>query len=182
MSNCSVLFQWLNIDWTLTLCVAAAGVLLMLGGVGLFMILFKHAKGKVERMSEQETRDYMNYGELTEPYGVARTMQSVGPVIGFKAVLTANIDTLRKAARRGDRLTFWLWPSMMSCWCIGLSMLLIAALPHDPILIVLTSLVPTFMVFVAWFMPWAAIHTSIDLNADAEPPSQAGGRAHPPQE
>jgi len=140
----------------------------MLLGVCLFVVLFKHVKGKIERMSEQETRDMFDYGATTEPY-VRRDMQSVGPIIGVKAVLTANIDTLRRAARRGDWLTFWLWPSIMSCWCIGMGLLIMAILPREPILIVVTWLIPAFIVSVAWFMAWAAIYTNIDLNADAEP-------------
>jgi hypothetical protein len=68
MSNSVVLFRWLAIDWTLSACLAVAGVFLMLVGVGHFVVLFKHVKGKVERMSEQETRDFIEYGGLREPY------------------------------------------------------------------------------------------------------------------
>jgi len=69
---------------------------------------------------------------------------------------------------------------MMSCGSIGICLLLLAFVPRQPIFIVLTSLMPAFIVFVAWFMPWAAIYTNIDLNADAQPPA-ADDRAQPPQ-
>jgi hypothetical protein len=43
----------------------------------------------------------------------------------------------------------------------------VAIIPREPFLIVVVSLLPVLMVCVAWFMPWAAIYTNIDLNADA---------------
>jgi hypothetical protein len=68
MSGSSVLFRWLDINWTLTACLAFAGLMLKSVGVALFIGLFRHLKGKVQRMSEEETRDYINYGDITEPY------------------------------------------------------------------------------------------------------------------
>jgi len=161
-----VLFRWLGIGWTSTTCMLAAGLSFMLLGVILFLILFKHTKSKVERMSDQETRDFIEYGELTEPYGPPRSMQAVGPVVGAKAVMAANINTLRQAARAGDWLKFWLWPCMGSCWSIGLGLFITAVCPRDIGLIIVIWLVPAFLVFVAWFMAWAAIYTNIDINAD----------------
>jgi len=178
MSGNSVLFHWLDINWTLTKCLAVAGVLLMLVGAALFIGLFKHVKGKVQRMSEEEALDSVL--NATRTGGDIRTSPVLGKAVGVKAELNCNIDTLRRAARRGDWLTFWLWPSMMSCGSIGICLLLLAFVPRQPIFIVLTSLMPAFIIFVAWFMPWAAIYTNIDLNADAQPPA-ADDRAQPPQ-
>jgi hypothetical protein len=183
MPKTLVLFRWLGINWTLTKCLAVAGVFLMLVAAGLFIILFKHVKGKVQRMSREETWDFINHGNLMIPHDyVGPTMLYAGPAVGVKVQLTANINTLRQAARRGDWLTFWLWPTMMSGWFIG-GWLLCMSFGRDDLVIVVVTTVPiVFLMFVAWFMPWAAIYTNIDLNADVQLPVPTDDRTQPPQQ
>lgn len=180
MSQSSFLFRWLGINWTLTKCLIVVGTFLVLLGAGLFIVLFKHVKGKAQRMGREEGWDFLMNA------GLPRTDKNnivlwAGPAVGVKAELNCNIDTLRNAARRGDWLTFWLWPIMLSCWSIGMFVLVGAVLPRKPIFIVLTALLPAFMMFVAWFMPWAAIYTNIDLNADGPSPAQPDDRPSPPK-
>ena len=180
MSDSSVLFLWLHINWTLTKCLTIAGVFLMLVGVALFIVLFKHVKGKTQRMSQDEALDFLMNASKTG--GDIRTSPVWGKAVGVKAELNCNIDTLRNVARRGDWLTFWLWPAILSCWSIGISLLFVALLYRQLFLVILSVLIPGFVLFVAWFMPWAAIYTNIDLNADVQPPGADGPRAPPPKE
>lgn len=182
ISENPVLFRWLDINWTLNKCLIVSGVFLILVAGCIFIVLFRHVKGKVERMSKEEIGDSMfNAAKLSsEP----RTkVLWVGPAVGVKAEISCNIDTLRQAARRGDRLTFWLWPCLLSCWSLGIWSVLmgIAPLRRDPLLAILITLIPAFILFVAWFMPWAAIYTQIDLNASLQPPAPSGDQAPPPQ-
>jgi hypothetical protein len=184
MSNTPVLFRWLDINWTLTKCLVVAGVFLMLVGAGLFLILFKHVKGKVERLNREEVwNDFnTNFGVGIRTDYLAPTMLYRGPAVGVKAQLTANINTLRQAARRGDWLTFWLWPSILSGWSIGVWLLFMAFCRRDLVIAVLVTVVPAFILLVAWFMPWAAIYTNIDLNADVQLPVPTDDRTQPPQQ
>jgi len=183
MPKSLVWFRWLDIDWTLTKCLAAAGVFLMLVGGGLFFVLFKHVKGKVGRTSRAEVWDDINssFGVGIRTDFLAPTMLYAGPAAGVKVQLKANIDSLRQAARRGDWLTFWLWPSLLSSWSIGVWLLFMAFCRRELLLAILISVIPGFILLVAWFMPWAAIYTNIDLNADAQQPAPGDDLAQPPQ-
>jgi hypothetical protein len=170
VSHSSILFRWLGINWTMNECMVALGALLMLVASGLFIVLFRHVKGKVQRMSREETWDLlMNAGKV----GTERRTVPVwgGPAVGVELKLNCNIDTLRQAARRGDWLTFWLWPLMLSGWFTGMWLVFLAIIPRQPLLLVLITLVPALVISIAWFMPWAALYTNIDLNADVEPPA-----------
>ncbi len=179
MSKNPILFRWLDINWTLNECLLVSAVFLVLLAAGLFIVLFRHVKGRVQRMSREETWDLlMNAAKARTDIRTSPVLQ--GPAVGLKAELKCNIDTLRRAARRGDWLTFWLWPIVLSGWSTGFWLLFMAVVPREPFFIVLVTVIPAFIVFVAWFMPWAAIYTNIDLDADAEAPAQAEDRAQPP--
>jgi hypothetical protein len=144
-----------------------------------FVILFKHVKGKVYRMSPEEAKSAVFYGlsVLDIRFRSLETPLWVGPAVGYVATLSCNIDTLRKAARRGDWLTFWFWPTMMTGWCGGLWLVFLSVMMavHVPTgLIVLVTVFIGAMVAIVWFMAWAALYTKIDLDADSElPPSQS---------
>jgi hypothetical protein len=152
----------------------------MLVGSALFIGLFKHVKGKAQRMSEEEALDFVM--NATRSGADPRTSPVWGAAVGVKAELTANINTLRQAARRGDWLTFWLWPSILSGWSIGVWLLFMAFFRRDLVIAFLVTVVPAFILFVAWFMPWAAIYTNIDLNADVQLPVPTDDRTQPPQQ
>jgi hypothetical protein len=71
---------------------------------------------------------------------------------------------------------------MMSGWFIG-GWLLCMSFGRDDLVIVVVTTVPiVFLTFVAWFMPWAAIYTNIDLNADVQLPVPTDDRTQPPQQ
>ena len=132
-------------------------------------------------MSKEEALDFAL--NATKTGADIQTTPLWGAAVGVKAELNCNIDSLRQAARRGDWLTFWLWPVILSCSSLGfwLAFMAFAFLRREPILVGSLTLVSAFIVFVAWFMPWAATHTQIDLNASIQPPARSGDRASPPQ-
>jgi hypothetical protein len=167
-----ILFPGPGLSWTLARCCVAAGLLLMLLGALLFLILFKHVRGKVERLSPEEA------GELAANAArrdVVPTIRMKG--VGVSAQLSFNIDTLRQAARRGDWLTFWLAPGMFVVWFIGvwLMCMAFAIAEGSRAMAVVVSVFMTLLVLVPPFMSWAAIYTTIDMDTDgpagSAPPS-----------
>ena len=160
-----VIAERFGVAWTLArICALSGGAFLVLAGL-LFVILFKHVGGKVRRLSPTEA-GYVSVYSAHRHY-LPEPIESKG--VGYGVELTANIDTLRKAARRGDWLTFWLWPALMSSACVGLwllfmSMCMALDVPRFVAILATATLAPIFLI--AWFMPWAAIYTKIDLGAE----------------
>jgi hypothetical protein len=163
--------------------VVAGGLLAIVASIQ-FVVLFKHVKGKVYRMSPDEAKAAMFYGLSITNIRSPGTPLWVGPAVGYVATLSCNIDTLRKAARRGDRLTFWFWPTMMTGWCGGLWLIFLAVMMAARIptgLIVLVTVFMGSMVAIVWFMAWAALYTKIDLDVDSELPPSQSPPAPPPR-
>jgi hypothetical protein len=163
----SVLFSAAGISFTLVRCFLGAA--LILGGLTtvLFVVLFKHSHGVVKRMSPEEAAQ-------TVVYGVQRSWEFVpDPIVGVKAIgatgrtaeITFDIDSLRNAYRRGDRMSFWLSPILYTCWGLAFWLLFMAAMIWTDIptgfQIMLTVLLFLF-ILLPWFMAWAAVNTNID--------------------
>ena len=82
--------------------------------------------------------------------------------------MSMDIDGLRRAARRGDWMSFFLWPISMSCWIIGMWLVFTAFLLYTPSgFWVMVSIVFLGMEGITLFMPYAAIFTNIDAGVDA---------------
>jgi hypothetical protein len=167
------LFQALGISWTVAKCFAAAAVFLFLVSALLFTVLFKHTRGKVRRLSPEEAGRVARYAAI--PSSEPRLIDGKG--VGAEAELSYNIDTLRKAAGRGDWLTFWGFPGCFACffgsfWCCFMA---IAALTHSGFVAIVISVTLGLMLALSSvFMPWAAIYTDIDKDPDehVETPDQ----------
>ncbi|HEY4184574.1 MAG TPA: hypothetical protein VGP07_05860 [Polyangia bacterium] len=160
-----VVTQRFGVSWTMARCSAIVGAGLMVLAALLFWALFKHSKGTVRRLAPEEAGRVALYGRGAQAPGPEEVIKGVG--VGAGVELNANIDGLRKAARRGDWTTFWLWPLLLSSACIGVwfmftAILLAASAPG--LIEGVLSLLILLMLFVAWFMPWAAVHTNIDSN------------------
>ena len=168
-----VLFSRFGVAWTLVkCCLVLGGVALILGGA-LFAILFKHTGAEARRLSAAEAGRVALY-----PATGSMVPTISGKGVGVGVELSCSIDSLRKAAHRGDWLTFWLWPVLMTAWVGGCWLLFMAvALKTRFTPAVIAASVPCALIlFVAWFMPWAALHTKIDLDADS--PGTADHTAH----
>ena len=155
------LFQALGVSWTVAKCFGVAAVVLVLLSVLLFVILFKHTRGKVERLSPEEAGRVALY---PAPSNYVLPIQSEGVGVGVE--LSCNIDTLRKAARRGDRLTFWGFPALGVCtsgffWCLFMAL---AVFGHSRLVAIIVSVFSGLLLFPFLFMPWAAIYTKIDAD------------------
>jgi hypothetical protein len=157
-----VLFRAWSIDWSVTKFCLATGVCLLLLA-GLFgWILASHTKGaKWEKLSSREAADLAaNAGRAPhERHGQIYA----GKAVGASGEIHAGIDDLRQAARRGDWLTFWLWPLIFSCAFGGAWFFFSAGLlsAPRPLWVVLTLFCAIGAGF-GWFMAWAALYTNID--------------------
>ncbi len=156
------LFHALGLSWTVAKCFGAAAVVLLLLNVLLFVILFKHTHGKAQRLSPEEAGRVALY---PVPGNDVLPIQSEGVGVGVE--LSFNIDTLRKAARRGDWLEFWGFPAGMACgvgafWCF---FMVPAVLTHSRLFAIIASVSCGPLLFLlSIFMPWAAIYTNIDAD------------------
>jgi hypothetical protein len=87
---------------------------------------------------------------------------------GVKLEAHASIDTLRRAAKRGDWALFLAWPICVSCWGLAPFFLSAAAAvyyPNDKVLLYFGSF-SLLLPLLAVFMAWAALFTNIDLDVD----------------
>jgi len=158
-----VLFRALGTRWYLSKLCLAAGFLLMLMG-GLFgVVLALHSKARWRRLSAAEAAD-VAFNPARSAGGSA-TAASAGTA-GAEIEMSIDIDGFRQAARRGDWLTFILWPMALSCWIIGMWLMFSTFLLHMPPGIwVLVTVVMLAVEGLCLFMPFAAIFTNIDAGA-----------------
>jgi len=169
-----------EINWALLGGGAAGAVVLIVAGVVMFLVLWKHMKGKVTPLDPWDAGQVAVYGHTRGIYQADQAINSRG--VGVEATLKVNIDTLRKARQRGDWKTFWLWPVSITCIFVG-----VLAAFWTPMLVFGAEL-PLFLAagfwlvfpLFFWFMAWAAVYTKIDLGADDGPgagsASNAGSR------
>jgi hypothetical protein len=166
-----VLFHQFGISWTVVKTGLVAGTLLMVLAAVLFTALFKHVGAKTRKLTPSESQHVAFYpGEM----GIVEDVHGI-TWGGVAAELTWNIDTLRKAARRGDWFVFWVYPVMSSCWIIGFGLVLLTGMiaARFPLGMALVIGLCSLMLGVNWFMSWAAIYTKIDAGAepDETPPA-----------
>jgi hypothetical protein len=147
---------------------ALSGCLMWLLAAVLFLVLFKHTKARGRRLSSEEAGAVALYPATTQLQEL-QTIRSKG--VGYAVNLSCNIDSLRNAAKRGDWLTFWLWPALICTWCIGGWLILMAFTGlfsgSRRAFGILGAVALSPIVLIALFMPWAAIYTRIDLGADS---------------
>jgi hypothetical protein len=132
-------------------------VLIVLSAIPGVHLLRTH--GKVRKKTHQEVVDRtLNFDIANQPSYTA------GSGSGVRVEASATIDTLRKAAARGDWTLFWCWPLVFFCFCIGGQLLFTALSLRSrelmPALVTGIVLVP--MGLFGLFMAWAAIFTDID--------------------
>lgn len=173
-----VLFRAAGIDWSvMKFCLAMGTFLWLLAGL-FGWILASHTKAaKWETMSSAESADLaVNAGRAPhERFGQVYA----GKAVGKSGEIRAGIDDLRQAARRGDWLTFWLWPISISCafggaWFFFSGMTLSA--PRGIWIIITLFCLP--MAGFGWFMAWAAIYTNIDAGTARKAPAEAAKPEH----
>jgi hypothetical protein len=173
-----VLFRAGGIDWSVMKVCLSTGIFLWVLA-GLFAwILASHTKAaKWETMSSVEAADLaVNAGRAPhERFGQIYA----GKAVGKSGEINAGIDDLRQAARRGDWLTFWLWPLSISCafggaWLFFSGITLSA--PRGIWIILTLVLLP--MTCFGWFMAWAAIYTNIDAGKARPLPSEEARPGH----
>jgi hypothetical protein len=87
-----------------------------------------------------------------------------------------GIDDLRLAARRGDWMTFWLSPLLMTSAIFSFFFTAGLLFADAPGLIWGGAYAPLFlMLAMFWFMPWAAIYTNIDAGTARTAQTSASG-------
>jgi len=162
-----ILFRALGTRWYLSKFCLVAGFLLMVIG-GLFgVVLALHTKARWRRLSAAEAADVAF--NPARSAGATATAASVGTA-GAEIQMSIDIDGFRQAARRGDWLTFMLWPIMLSCWVIGVWMVLSTFLLHmPPGFWVLVTVVMFALEGLCLFMPFAALFTNIDAGTSQRP-------------
>jgi hypothetical protein len=157
-----ILFRAWGTDWYVTkICVVTGVGLLLLAGL-FGWILARHTKGaKWETLSSREAADVaVNAGRA--PHERLGQVYA-GKAVGASGEIHAGIDDLREAARRGDWLTFLLWPVLFSCGFGGAWLFFSGLTLSAPrALWVLVTLFCVPVVGISWFMAWAAIYTNID--------------------
>jgi hypothetical protein len=115
------------------------------------------------------------------PDGAPVRMHWVG-ACGTRIEASASIDTLRRAAKRSDRVLFWAWPFLAVVWgggfCLFFASLALLDEKAGAPLLWIAGAPALFFVGIPIFMAWAAIYTNIDLDVDApeEQPSEPGSR------
>jgi hypothetical protein len=159
------LFHALGTDWRLSKFCVACGLAVMLIGVLFFVALAFHTKAHWRRLSSADAANVAFHGSSGRGEVLPATT-GVG-VAGAEIQLTMDIDGLRRAARRGDWMSFFLWPISMSCWIIGTWLVFTAFLLYTPPgFWVMVSIFLLGMEGITLFMPYAAIFTNIDAGVD----------------
>jgi hypothetical protein len=150
--------------WSASEWFAAIGCALIVSsiGPGAYVVV---KKGKRRRMTHQEIKERILNDDITD----MPTWSAAGPGVGVKVEASANTDTLRNYAARGEWGLFLSWSLTNIGWTSGFSLLFLAMLLESdaPIIawvagIVLVAPFP----LVALFMPFAALFTKIDEGAD----------------
>lgn len=158
-----VLIHFFDIDWTaprLMFALSFAGLL----WTGLLMTYILRRAGKGRALTDEELS---TLGRSADPNQVR--MRWVGAK-GGRVEANASIDTLRRAAKRGDWCFFWAWPCMLVSGGVSAGLFffgLFASARDTPTVIYVTvamSVLP--FLTIPPFMAWAALHTDIDLDVD----------------
>ncbi len=170
-----LLLQRFGVSWTLAKVFAIAGVSLWAMSALLFYVLFKHMNGKVRRLEPYEAgRVALGRGaDIQRPDDV---MEGKGVGVGVQT--SFGIDDLRQAARRGDRMMFWLCPLLLSGAFLGFSCISNAAFAVASVPGPIAGIVDGFlllMVLFPWFLAWAAIYTNIDAGTARPVPDDGRG-------
>jgi hypothetical protein len=161
------LFHALGTHWRLSKFCVACGGALMLVGVLFALVLAVHTKTHWRKLNATEAARVAFHaarapGEVLPAGNVA----SVG-ARGAEIQMSIDIDGFRRAARRGDWLTFFLWPISLSCWIIGMWMVFTAFMLYmPPAAWVILSIFVLVMEGICLFMPFAALFTNIDAPVD----------------
>jgi hypothetical protein len=168
-----ILFQQFGIAWTVAWCWLFGGLVLMCVAAALFTILFRHLGAHTRELTPEEADHVAFYAGKYTPVEDMHGKH----LWGRAAELSWNIDTLRKAANRGDWFAFWTFPTMFSLWMIGMGCVFMAMAIWAKAVVVIVATAPilALMVILFWFMAWAAIYTNIDADADdpAPPPRKS---------
>jgi hypothetical protein len=161
------LFHALGTHWRLSKFCLVCGGALMLMGVLCAVVLAIHSKTHWRKLNATEAaRLAFQAARAPDEVLPAGTVASVGAA-GAEIQMSMDIDGLRRAARRGDWLTFFLWPISMHCWIIGACMVFTAFTVYmPPAAWVIISIFLLGMEGISLFMPFAAIFTNIDAPVD----------------
>jgi hypothetical protein len=163
-----VLVRAFGVDWTVATCFGTSSAGLLVAAVALFVVLAKRAKAVWVPLDPEEASRLAFYGRTSgdpvEPDEVIH-----GKAVGRGIEIKIDIDGLRKAARRGDWITFWFWPLGLSCafaapWFGTVAVFFATEGPAWVLAVV--SLFFLGFIGLFWFLPWAALYTNIDLGAD----------------
>jgi hypothetical protein len=171
-----ILFRAWDIDWSVVKVCLVTGAFLWLLSILCGWILVRHTRAEWQRMSSAEAADLAaNAGRAPhERFGQVYA----GKAVGASVEVHAGIDDLRRAARRGDWLTFWLWPILLSCAFGGCWLFFSGCLLADRshwVISVVWILLTIFCVAAfgaGWFMPWAALYTNIDAGTARSIPGE----------
>lgn len=185
-----VVLEKLGISWTLAKCFLVVAAALLGVSAVLFVILFKHTKASVRRLSKDEATLVTVYGRASD-VGLDPNPAALAGygMVGGAAELKMDIDGLRNAARRRDWTTFWFWPIMLttfisSIWSAVAAGLVAAGQGQGFLMVLLSAFVGLFLLIV-WFMPWAAVYTNIDAGTAGATPGGAvqtrPGQSRPPE-
>jgi len=151
-------------------CLALAGSCLLGVAALLFWLLMKHLRVGVRHLDPDEAarlafaRSFPDTSSSSDLVSREAVLTTGGA--GVEVELSFGIDDLREAFRANDRKTFWLWPTSMSSFILGLGSLLAALLLLLSVPWVIQGIVALFsllMLLVIWFMQWAAVYTKIDV-------------------
>jgi hypothetical protein len=174
-----VLFEALGVSWTAAKCLfIGAGLSAILGAIG-FVWYGRHIGVRAQPLGSDEAAMVASFPAQGTDIVVPIAM---GPARGVSYGFSWNINTFRDAARRGDRVGFWLLPTTITFWCLAFQFLFtgIGCLITEPgkglIATLACGAFIALMLFINWFMPWAALHTKIDLPQSAAPAPSAPRR------
>ena len=154
-----VLFQAFDIEWTVFKSMLALSALGFLTG-GLTLTYLLRRAGTKRALDEEELQ---TLGRT--PDGNPVRMHWVGAKCA-RVEARADLDTLRRAAERGDWALFWAWPCFLISWGGAFGVLFSAMSILDPkewpVYIFTGGAAGLFFIIVGLFMPWAALYTNID--------------------
>jgi len=149
-------------------CVIAALASFAIGGAFLAYILV--VSGRTRTMRQDELARSM-FGRDPQDQPTIAVVRGKG----VRREASMTIGGLRRLAKREQWGLFWSWPCTLTGFALGMQLLCIAPwLADGEIVFALSAAsicVP--MIVIAWFMPWAALHTKIEADIDEEGPPLA---------
>jgi hypothetical protein len=134
-----------------------------IAGTALAYILV--GSGRTRAMTRDELTDRMMRYDPSDYPNIA-----ISSGVGVRREASANLDTLRQLAKRGEWLMFWCWPIMLSGFFGGVQLLTTAVLLYlgeSRILWIVNVCVTPFTLF-GWFFAWAALYTNIDAKTELD--------------